>query len=420
MPLDDPLQTARQAGRLLAAMAALVGLAMAATLSIRTALADYQMRRGTVEGMSAAIALAPDNAEYPARLAFLLREVDPSKAGAAVRRAIELNPWDSASWVDLGLRAEAERDEPRAQQCLLRAAEVDRKFLPRWTLANYYMRHGDTARVWMWAKQAAAMVYGDARPLFRLCGRVREDGRLIERLEIRDPDVRGEYLAYLVDQNRLDLVAPAVERVLRENRAADGPLLMTVCEKLLEAGRPSEAKEIWERLRPGAEGTQLLTNGDFGSLPSSRGLDWHLGSIEGVSVSQEEHGVRVTFSGREPEECEALAQLVPLTGSMRYELQFGYRTAGIASGAALGWRITDAASGAVLRDGPSLASDAEVEQRLDFETPGECRLVRLALCYRRMPGTTLMEGFLNLRGAQLQAVGHSPPQSPMDGARVRR
>jgi hypothetical protein len=249
---------------------------------------------------------------------------------------------------------------------------------------------------------------------------VQEDGQLIERLEIRDPDVRGEYLGYLVDQNRLDLIGPAVERLLRENRAADGPLLLTVCEKLLEAGRPGEAEEIWERLRPGAKGTQLLTNGDFGSPPSSRGLDWRLGSIEGVSVSQEKHGVRVTFSGREPEECEALTQLVPLTGNTRYQLQFGYRTAGIASGAALGWRITDAASGAVLRDGPSLASDADVEQRLDFETPRQCRLVRLALRYRRMPGTTLMEGFLNLRGARLQAVGQTQTQSPMDGARVRK
>jgi hypothetical protein len=74
----------------------------------------------------------------------------------------------------------------------------------------------------------------------------------------------------------------------------------------------------------------------------------------------------------------------------------------------------------VLRDGPSLASDADVEQRLDFETPRQCRLVRLALRYRWMPGTTLMEGFLNLRGARLQAVGQTQTQSPMDGARVRK
>jgi len=411
MPLDDPLQSACRAGRLLAVVGALVGLAVAANLSIRMALADYQMRRGTAERMNAAIALAPDNAEYSARLAFLLTDEDPPRASDAVRRAIQLNPWDSASWIDLGLRAEAEGDEPRAQQCLLRAAEVDRKFLPRWTLANYYLRHNDAARVWVWAKDAAAMVYGDARPLFRLCGRLQEDGKLIERLEIRDPDVWGEYLGYLVDQNRLDLIGPAVERLLRENRVADRPLLLAVCDRLLEAGRPGEAKEIWERLRPGAKGTQLLTNGDFGSPPSSRGLDWRLGSMEGVSVSQEEHGVRVTFSGREPEECEALTQLVPLTGNTRFELQFGYRTAGIVSGAALGWRITDATSGAVLRDGPSLASDADVEERLDFTTPRECRLVRLALRYHRMPGTTLTEGFLNLRGAQLRAVGQSPPQS---------
>lgn len=399
---------------------------MAASWSIRIALADYQMRRGTVEGMNAAIALAPDNAEYLARLAFLISDENPRKAGDAVRRALELNPRDAASWIDLGLRAEAEGDQAGAQQFLLHAAEVDRKFLPRWTLANYYLRRGDTAAAWVWAKAAAAMVYGDARPLFRLCGKLEEDGKLIERLEIRDPDVRAEYLSYLLDQNRLDLIGPAVERLLKEKRAADGPLLLTVSERLLDNGRAGEAAEIWNRLAesgmvprrtPGREG-ERLTNGDFAAPPSSRGLDWRLASIEGVSVSEEEagHGLRVTFSGREPEECEPLAQLVPLAEKTRYELQFGYRSGGIASGDGLGWRITDAGSGAVLGEGPGLASDADREERFQFETPPGCGLARLALRYRRSPGTTRMEGFLTLRSATLKPAA----QSPIEGVRVRK
>ena len=54
------------------------------------------------------------------------------------------------------------------------------------------------SKFWFWAKQAAAMVYGDAQPMFRLCGRVEEDGKLIDRLQIRAPEVQAGYLSYLL------------------------------------------------------------------------------------------------------------------------------------------------------------------------------------------------------------------------------
>jgi hypothetical protein len=403
--------------------AALAGLAVAGAWSIRAGWADYRMRQETVGGTEAAIALTPDQAECYARLAWL----DPQRAKDALRRAVELNRWDSQSWIELGLRAEAEGDDTTSKQYLVLAAEVDKKFLPRWTLANYYFRHYDAAMFWFWAKQAAAMVYGDAQPLFRLCGRVEEDGKLIDRLDIRNPEVRAGYLFYLLGQNRVDLIGPAVHQLLEENRLADVPLLLTACERLLEARRVDEAAVVWNRLAeagrvpfrtPAGEGEQLVANGSFAAPPSSRGFDWRLPVVEGVSVSREEEsrGLRVTFSGGEPEDCEALLQLVPLQGKMRYRLSFEYLTRGIASGVGLGWRITDASNGTMLSEGPSLASEPDADTQLSFETPAECRLVRLALRYHRTPGTTRMEGFLVLRNVALKPAA----QSPIEGVRVRK
>ncbi len=91
------------------------------------------------------------------------------------------------------------------------------------------------------------MVYGDAQPVFRLCARVAEDGNLIQRLQIRNPDVRAAYLSYLLEQNRVDLIGLPVHRVLEDNREADVPLLLAACERLLEARRVDEAAEIWNR-----------------------------------------------------------------------------------------------------------------------------------------------------------------------------
>jgi hypothetical protein len=339
---------------------------------------------------------------------------------------VALNPWDARSWIELGLNAEADGDTTTSLQCLLRAAEVNHEFLPRWTLANYYFRHNDVAMFWSWTKQAAAMVYGDALPLFRLCGKVAEDGQLIDRLEIRNPGVRAGYLSYLLDQNRVDLIGPVVQRLLAGKREADVPLLLTACERLLAAQRVDQAVEIWNRLAdagsvpfrtPAGQGPQLLVNGSFAVPPASLGFDWRLPAVEGVSVSREEEplGLRFTFSGRQPENCQALEQLVPVRGKTPYQLSFAFRTQGIPTGSGLAWRIADAAAGAVLKEGPSLASEPETPAHLSFETPAECRLVRLSLSYRRSPGTTRMEGFLVLRNVALQPL----PQPPIDGTRVR-
>lgn len=405
----------------------LAGLATAGAWSIRAGWADYRIRQKTIAGTEEAIALTPDNAEYSTRLAQLMSDDDPQKAKVALRRAVSLNPWDARSWIDLGLRAEREGDNATTKLCLLRAADADREFLPRWTLANYYFRHDDAASFWFWAKEAVAMVYGDAQPIFRLCGRVEENGKLIDRLEIRNPEVRAGYLSYLLGQNRVDLIGPAVRRLLEDNRETDVPLLLTACERFLEATRVDEAVDLWERLAeagrvpfgtPAGKGGQLLANGSFTAPPTSRGFDWRLFGAEGISVSREGElrGLRITFSGSEPEDCEPLVQLVPVRGNMECELRFEYRTQGIASGAGLGWRITDARGGALLREGPSLASEADAERQLLFETPAECRLVRLALKYHRAPGTTRMEGFLVLQNVALQQAA----QAPAEGSRVRK
>ena len=123
----------------------------------------------------------------------------------------------------------------------------------------------------------------------------------------------------------------------------------------------------------------------------------------------------MTFSGREPEDCEMLAQLVPVSEKRQYELKFLYRTRGVATGQGLGWRITDARSGTMLGEGAGVAAEEDAEGRLTFATPAECGLVRLALRYHRSPGTTRMEGFLILR-----TVAVRPTQLPIDGSRARK
>jgi hypothetical protein len=410
-------------GRWLVAAMALAAFGAAAAWSLRVACADYWSQRATVAGTERALATLPEQAVYYARLAAL-EQADPPRAIAALRRAVALNPLDAPSWIELGLRAEGERDPARAEQCLLRAARADRRYLPRWTLANYYFRRGDGERFWFWAAAAAEMAYGDPTPLFRLCGKVAGEARLIERLKIRDPETRARYLAYLLTGNRLDLIGPAAGRLLEVNREADAPLLLAACDQLLQSNRRDEAVEIWNRLARGRRipfreldlaGDDLATNGSFTESPSSLGFDWRLAAAEGISAAREQNpiGLRLMFSGRQAVQVEALAQFAPVQSETEYRLRFRYHTSRIAAGTGLAWRIEDA-SGAVLNAGKDLSSEQEMEEAIAFRTPPDCRIVRISLVYQRNTGTSRIEGFLVLRKVMLRPFtqpSSGPPRS---------
>ena len=398
----------------LAARAALIAAFAAAGLwSARFACADYWFQQQTLAGTERAIALAPDLAAYQYRLALLASDDQPATAFAALRRAVALNPSDAQPWIDLGLRYEASGDPARAERCLLRAAAENAQYLPKWTLANYYFRHDDAPRFWLWARRAAAMAYGDPLPLFRLCGQMVEDGNLIDRLAIRDPSVRASYLAYLVAQDRVDLAPAAARRVLESGRPADSPLLLAVCDRMLERNRPDAALDLWNRLaaahripfpvRNPAEPSRL-TNAAFAVAPTSQGFDWRLPTVDGVSAAAEDNarGLRLTFSGSQPEHCEVLAQYVPVEPGRNYQLAIAYYTSAIAPASGLAWRVTAADSALDLAAPRDLSSDDETRTSLSFTAPPACRLVRLSLVYQRSLGTTRIAGFLVLRSADLR------------------
>src|SRR5208282_3538262 len=102
--------------------------------------ADYWVRKLTVDGTEKALALTPWQASYYVQLAVLISDDDPKRAFEALRRAVALDPSDSLSWIELGLRVESDGDSAAAERYFLRAAEVDKQYLPKWTLANYYFR----------------------------------------------------------------------------------------------------------------------------------------------------------------------------------------------------------------------------------------------------------------------------------------
>lgn len=402
---------------------AFAGLVAASAWSILVGWADYWAQQETVAATERALALTPWRAGYYVNLALLISDDNSKKAFEALRRAVSLDPSDSRSWIELGLRVEADGHSADAEQYFLRAAEVDKEYLPKWTLANYYFRRGEEDKFWFWAKASAQMLYGDPLPLFRLAGQIAEDGKLIDRLEIRSPDIRAAYLSYLLSQNRLDLAGPAIHRLLDQGRESDAPLLLRVCDQLLEAKHADDALTIWNGLAkaqkipyapldPSAEA--VLSNDGFLPTPVMQGFAWRLSQVVGISASREEspQGLRLTFSGEEPEECEPLIRFLPVRENSVYEFTALYRTAGIPPDTGLGWRVTDLDGRNLMGPPQSLASEDGATDKIRFVTPPGCSLVRIALAYRRTLGTTRLEGSVILREAGLRRVAQYPGKAP--------
>jgi tetratricopeptide (TPR) repeat protein len=387
--------------------------------SVRLAYADALARRSTPGQVAGALRLAPLNAEYWLRWADSV-EATGKHAHDAFQRAAALDPSDASIWIRAGLQAEAAGDFERAEDFLLRASRLSRQYEPRWTLANYYFRRADAGHFWPWAKSALEWSYGDRRPLFDLCWGFTQSADPILNQGI--PTVRAvqrDYLMYLLAHKRLD-AAETVGRIIEAgaNPADRNPLLQYV-NVMLDAHRWDSATTAWnvlcgrkivacDVLEPG-RGISL-TNGAFQSEVLGMGFDWRSPATSGVSTVREDSpaALRITFSGKQPEQCEVLQQLLPLLAGTDYRLYFEYQTSGIKPETGLQWRAFDAWSAAeVPVVSPHLASQKWTSATASFTVPTvppNPRVLLLALTYARMPGTTRIEGDVRLRNIRLEVA----------------
>ena len=167
------------------------------------------------------------------------RAADLARYGASpeeLRAAVSLNPRLSSAWIQLGLDAEADGNLPEAETDLLRAASVDRLYVPAWTLSNFYFRRGDTAKFWPWATRAAALYYDDYRPLLRLADALDTSPQHVAtsvatRLGGGAPLLRA-YLDILINAHRLDSAQEVADLLAARHDPADRDRLAAFAERL--------------------------------------------------------------------------------------------------------------------------------------------------------------------------------------------
>lgn len=246
------------------------------------------------------------------------------------------------------------------------------------------------------------MSYGDLSPLFQLCWSITQDPEIIRTHAIPPRhDVLGQYLDFLTKQNHLDAAQPVVKSFLEEAGEKDAPILLNYCDRLIERDAVNQSVALWnalcdrklipfEPLAP--ERGIALTNGGFQFPPTQQGFDWRSTAEPEITVTRAGSPPELRFhlSGKQPEHCELLVQLVPLSMQRQYEFRLEYRT----SIPGLSWRAAGEAS-------------FSVPESEDWKTLGgrlhspRGSLSRLALVYDRPPGMARAEGEIWLRNASL-------------------
>lgn len=393
-------------------------LLAASYTSVHLTRADAAFGNATQASLAEAIRLAPENAEYSARLASLLEAQGHSaEARRSLDRAAALNPYDSQIRIALGLLSESQGEFKQAERYLSQAAEVDRRYDPRWVLVNFYYRRGDADHFWLWARNAAAIAYDDdnLQGLFRLCWAVRNDGNFIlDTVVPEQASVEARYLSFLLGRGQLTDATPVAQRLMAHAGPGQSAVLLEYCERLLRAGRVEEAIGIWNALSSrtlirhpalAPDKGLSLTNGDFAAPLLKCCFDWRIADSPEIAFTQPADPLRLElrFSGRQPEALDLLTQDAPVNPSGAYRFEFEYRTAGIGFNTGVRWAISDATSGADLGSSLSLApAEGWTTAKLRFRTPPTSRLARLQFSYRRQPGTVRIAGSFQLRNLVLR------------------
>jgi tetratricopeptide (TPR) repeat protein len=394
--------------------AALLAIAIGIAWNLRFAAADLASRRNQPDATRLAMRLMPGNGAYPAQLADEVYASDPESAKPLLQRAVKLNRYDAASWIQLGLLYEAGNDLPRAEDALLRAAAVDATFLPSWSLANFYFRHENPDRFWYWAQKAAQMAPDDVTALFRLAWYVSPNASGIEnRLQIKRPVIQSQFVNFLITQGDPGSVAEAASYLLAVNSKESTETLLGACDWLMEHQHSDLAAPLWNGIAArisyptlAADSPDAVTNGSFSKPPLSHGFDWRLVTVEGVSSFLDVHpnALGFEFSGEEPDTFQLLSQTVAVMAPRDYRLAIDYATSGMAPASGLEWRVADPRTGAVLATTASLSAEQGATAHACFTTPEGAAFVNLALAYQRQPGTVRVEGKLALKRVTLSAV----------------
>ena len=394
-PRAEISRRAAPAVRKLLGCGALLLAACLAQWIVRLAWADRLSRRASLADRQRAVKLWPAATLYQ-RLADQ-REQAGQNPLPDLERAASLDPANADRQMRLGVQAELAGDLDLAEGSLLAAADHSKLYQPRYLLAHYYFRRRNADGFWRWWSEALYAAYGDVAPLLDLAWRERPDGDwFAEYGNAQAPTVARQFLSFLVERGQTAAAGRMAVSLAGRGSIADLPPILGYCNLALSQGITQGPVNAWNllcdrrllsysRLDP-PHGVSL-TNGHFAHQPLSSGLDWHFEPVPGVTAGRDPNGLRLNFSGTQPERCLIAWQYLPVVRGAAYLVEIDVRPD--ANG--LEWLVLDPLNHELHRKpSPTFRASADV--------------LRLALFYQRPIGSPRFEGTMQLVEVRLKMV----------------
>jgi tetratricopeptide (TPR) repeat protein len=365
--------------------------------------AGFLFDQDTETSVRAAIREVPDAWPYYMRLA----QFDQPNARPLLNKALELNRYNAQADIELALQAEAGEDYDQAEHLMLAAFDVDRTYLPRWSLANFYLRRDNLPAFWYWARSAVAVPSQDISPLFDLCWRVAPDSKTIATiLPDGNTETLRQFIDFLLGRNEVHQAGLLAQRlVVVGDESVDRPRILGVIDRLVADNDTSTAIALWrtsiQRQWVAADLAEP-NNPSFARQPVTVSFDWNIPDYAGLHSWPGSSGLETEFSGEEPEDATIAEQVLALPPGT-YNVSYSYRTAGMAPDTGIRWQMFDAKSGQILAESKDLSSETSTRTGFQVSVLKDVPFVRLILNYNRALGTPRIAGTLVIEWVQIEA-----------------
>ena len=364
--------------------------------------ADWLRNHPTEARVAEAMRLDPGHPyAYTLQAEYLEQAGRFDDAERAWQQALRWNPRDGEAWMRAAVLAEGRGDAGESERRLLEAARVQRTWLPRWALVNFYARHERRDEVWKWARLALERASGDVDGLFGLLESAgAEPGFVMRELLPRNRAVMAAFVARLIQEEAghrpaaghspapLEEAAgrlvgmigdvatgwPGAESASGDRKCTDGErwVLQGAVNRLLDDGNGAGAARVWNAL--------LGKRSDEGPVM----FDWK---------GEWGREMRFELDGKQPESVDLAAVRVYLPAGRGYQFSAETRM-DVANGVefALEPRSTQRALRAT-----------EDWQQVSMDLPGN-GVVTLVLRYRRPLGQVRAAGVVWVRNAETRRL----------------
>lgn len=390
----------------------IAGAITGACYSAILARATHLFSLDTPTALQAALKLVPYKSEYLARLAAW----DRDQRIPLIKRAVEANPFDAESLIQLGLYYEINQTDPKkAEPYYLKAAAVNHMHEPKWTLTNFYFRQQDTSEFFHWANETLKISPFDGANVFTQMWLMSQDAQRLSAVVPDRPRSLIQYVWFLSNSQQYTAIPPIVQRLVRvvgnDDPRAWGrdDLIASSLDHVLASGDLQTGLQFWTTLRDGRwieqsvpDANHPITNGNFRKRFYRHGFDWFPVDTEGVHIDQfpDEPSIDIGLTGNQPEHCTLLRQYVAVEGGFLYKLHWNAEAQGIPAGMGLAWHLR-AANGTAIND---LVSGDLLGPQQSWEfiaTPGVGGLA-LTLESNRPLGRIRPEGHITIRSVNME------------------